>query len=96
MVIQRMHGNSQTSDLFHDGPDTHQADDVMRHLCEVLVNSTPPTSTLDPHGALADPRHVGVDASSWDAYIDTTIDYYVRSTPTSTMPPASCRSSTCC
>ena len=82
MVIQRMHGNSQTSDLFHDGPDTHQADDVMRHLCEVLVElHTADISTLDPHGVLADPRGVGVDASSWDAYIDTTIDYYVRSFP---------------
>ena len=82
MVIQRMHGNSQTSDLFHDGPDTHQADDVMRHLCEMLVElHTTDISTLDPHGALADPRHVGVDASSWDAYIGTTIDYYVRSYP---------------
>ncbi len=82
MVIQRMHGNSQTSDLFNDGPDSHQADDVMRHLCEVLVElHTTDISTLDPHGALADPRGVGIDASSWDAYMDTTIDYYVRSYP---------------
>jgi len=82
MVIQRMHGNSQTSDLFNDGPDTHQADDVMRHLCEVLVElHTADISTLDPHGALADPRGVGVDASSWESYIDTTIDYYVSSFP---------------
>jgi len=65
MVIQRMHGNSRTSDLFHDGPDTHQADDVMRHLCEVLVElHTTDISTLDPHGRLADPRGEGVDASS--------------------------------
>jgi aminoglycoside phosphotransferase (APT) family kinase protein len=82
MVIQRMHGNSQTSDLFNDSPDSHQADDVMRHLCEVLVElHTTDISTLDPHGALADPRGVGIDASSWDAYMDTTIDYYVRSYP---------------
>ena len=82
MVIQRMHGNSQTSDLFHDGPDTHQADDVMRHLCEVLVElHTTDISTLDPHGVLADPRGVGIDAGSWAVYMDTTIDYYVRSFP---------------
>lgn len=80
MIIQRMHGSSKTSDLFHDGPDTHQADDVMRHLCEVLVElHTTDISTLDPHGALADPRGVGVDAGSWASYMDTTIDYYVRS-----------------
>ncbi len=54
----------------------------MRHLCEVLVElHTTDISTLDPHGRLADPRGVGIDASSWAAYIDTTIDYYVRSFP---------------
>ena len=89
MVIQRMHGNSQTSDLFHDGPDTHQADDVMRHLCEVLVElHTTDVSTIDPHGRLADPRNEGIDASSWDAYIDTSIDYYVRSFPTINYDPS--------
>ena len=63
MVIQRMHGNSQTSDLFHDGPDTHQADDVMRHLCEVLVElHGVDISTIDPHGRLADPRGTLGDA----------------------------------
>ena len=89
MVIQRMHGNSRTSDLFHDGPDAHQADDVMRHLCEVLVElHTTDISTIDPHGRLADPRNEGVDASSWDAYIDTTIDYYVRAFPTINYDPS--------
>ena len=82
MVIQRMPGNSQTSDLFNDGPDSHHADDVMRHLCEVLVElHTTDVSKIDPHGRLADPRGVGIDAGSWDAYIDTTNDYYVRSFP---------------
>ncbi len=89
MVIQRMHGNSQTSDLFHDGPDTHQADDVMRHLCEVLVElHGVDISTIDPHGRLADPRDEGVDASSWDNYMDTTIEYYIRSFPTINYDPS--------
>ncbi len=88
MVIQRMPGNSQTSDLFHDGPDTHQADDVMRHLCEVLVElHGVDVSTIDPHGRLADPRNEGVDASSWDAYIDSTIEYYIRSFPSMNFDP---------
>ena len=88
MVIQRMHGNSQTSDLFHDGPDHDQADDVMRHLCEVLVElHGVDVSKIDPHGRLADPRGVGVDASTWDTYIDSTIDYYVRSYPTMEFDP---------
>jgi len=88
MVIQRMHGKSQTSDLFHDGPDAHHADDVMRHLCEVLVElHGVDVSTIDPHGRLADPRGVGIDASSWDAYIDTTIDYYIEAFPTANYDP---------
>ncbi len=82
MVIQRMHGNSRTSDLFHDGPDVHHADDVMRHLCEVLVElHSVDISTIDPHGRLADPRGEGVDATTWDTYIDTTVEYYIRSFP---------------
>jgi aminoglycoside phosphotransferase (APT) family kinase protein len=88
MVIQRMHGNSQTSDLFHGGPDHDQADDVMRHLCEVLVElHSVDISTIDPHGRLADPRGVGVDASTWDTYVDTTVDYYVRSYPSIEFDP---------
>jgi aminoglycoside phosphotransferase (APT) family kinase protein len=88
MVIQRMHGKSQTSDLFHDGPDAHHADDVMRHLCEVLVElHTTDISTIDPHGRLADPRAAGIDASTWDTYIDTTTDYYIRSFPTLNTDP---------
>ena len=88
MVIQRMHGKSQTSDLFHDGPDTHQADDVMRHLCEVLVElHGVDVSAVDPHGRLVDPRDVGIDATTWDTYIDSTIDYYIRSFPTFAYDP---------
>ena len=45
-------------------------------------------STIDPHGRLADPRHEGVDASSWDAYMDTTIEYYIRSFPTINYDPS--------
>ena len=80
MVLQRMSGNGATSDLFNGGPDEHQVDDVIRHLCEVLVElHTADISTLDPHGALADPRGVGIDASSWDAYMDSTFEYYISS-----------------
>jgi prepilin-type processing-associated H-X9-DG protein len=79
MVIGRMPGNGQTSDLFNEGPDAHQVDDVVRHLCELLAElHTADITKLDPHGHLADPRGVGIDASSWDAYMDTTIDYYIR------------------
>lgn len=88
MIIERMRGNSQTSDLFHGGPDAHHADDVMRHLCEVLVElHTVDVSTIDPHGRLADPRGEGIDATTWDTYMDSTIDYYLRSFPTINYDP---------
>jgi prepilin-type processing-associated H-X9-DG protein len=83
MVIERMCGNAKTSDLFHDGPDVDQADDVMRHLCEILVElHTTDIGTVDPGGALADPRGVGIDVTSWDRYIASTVDYYIESFPT--------------
>jgi aminoglycoside phosphotransferase (APT) family kinase protein len=89
MVIERMRGKSQTSELFNDGPDAHQADEVMRHLCEVLVElHTTPIPTLNVGGALADPRGVGIDASSWDAYMDSTFEYYVSSYPSLNYDPA--------
>lgn len=82
MIIRRADGNPQTSDLFHDGPDNEQVDDVVRHLCEVLVElHKTDIATVDPHGAMADPRGVGIDASSWDTYMDTTFEYYLSSYP---------------
>jgi aminoglycoside phosphotransferase (APT) family kinase protein len=82
MVIHRMHGSGRTSDLFHDGPDVDQADDVMAHLCELLAElHTADISKLNVGGQLSDPRGVGIDVSSWDSYMDSTIDYYIRSYP---------------
>ena len=80
MVITRAGGNPSTSDLFNDGPDTDQADDVIAHLCEALaeLHLTDP-SKLDASGALSDPRGVGIDTTSWDTYMDSTFDYYCRS-----------------
>ncbi len=89
MVLHRMHGSAHTSDLFNDGPDAHQADDVMRHLCEVLAKlHTSDITTLDPHRNLADPRGVGIDSSSWDAYMDSTHEYYISAYPTYAYDPS--------
>ncbi len=82
MVIERMPGKGQTSDLFNGGPDAHEADAVIGHLCELMAElHTADVSRLDPHGRLADPRGVGIDASSWEAYLGSTLDYYLRSYP---------------
>jgi aminoglycoside phosphotransferase (APT) family kinase protein len=82
MIIERMPGNGQTSDLFNNGPDADQVDDVIRHLCEVLVELHETSiDTIDPDQALRDPRAVGIDPSTWDSYMDTTFEYYISSYP---------------
>lgn len=82
MIIERMPGNGQTSDLFNDGPDADQVDDVIRHLCEVLVELHETSiDMIDPDHALSDPRAVGIDPSTWDSYMDTTFEYYISSYP---------------
>jgi aminoglycoside phosphotransferase (APT) family kinase protein len=88
MVIQRMGGNGHTSDLFHDGPDADQADNVMRHLCELLVElHTTDIDKLNVSGQLSDPRHVGIDTTSWDSYMDSTFEYYISSYPSVAYDP---------
>lgn len=82
MIIERMPGSGQTSDLFNDGPDADQVDDVVRHLCEIMVElHETPIATIDPNDDLADPRGVGIDPSSWDSYMDTTFEYYINAYP---------------
>ena len=79
MVLERASGSGQTSALFNGGADEHMTEDVIRHLCEVLVElHSVDIGTIDPTGALADPRGVGIRAGSWDEYMDTTFDYYLR------------------
>ena len=79
MVLERASGSGQTSALFNGGPDEDQTEDVIRHLCEVLVElHSTDIPTIDPSGALVDPRGVGIRAGSWDEYMDTTFEYYLR------------------
>lgn len=78
MVLERASGSGQTSALFNGGPDEDQCEDVVRHLCEVLVElHSADISSIDPDGSLIDPRGVGVRAGSWDEYMDSTFEYYI-------------------
>ena len=82
MLLERAGGSGHTSDLFNDGADIDQADDVMRHLCEALAElHTTDVSKLNGSGHLDDPRGVGIDTSSWDTYMDSTFEYYLSSYP---------------
>jgi aminoglycoside phosphotransferase (APT) family kinase protein len=80
MVLERASGSSTTSALFNGGVDEHQVDEVIGHLCEILAElHTTAIDTIDPDGALCDPRGVGIDTTSWESYIDSTCEYYVGS-----------------
>jgi aminoglycoside phosphotransferase (APT) family kinase protein len=82
MVIERMPGSGQTSNLFNGGADSHQVDDVIRHLCELMAQlHMTAIDKLNVGNQLADPRGVGIDVSSWDAYMDSTFEYYISSYP---------------
>lgn len=79
MVLERATGNPTTSDLFNEGPDADQVDDVVRHLCESLVElHQSDIATIDPDDKLSDPRGVGIDTTSWDTYMESTFEYYIE------------------
>ena len=89
MVIQRMHGSGQTSNLFNGGDDADQVDDVVRHLCEMMAElHSADVDRLNVDGQMSDPRGVGIDTSSWDAYMDSTFEYYISSYPTFAYDPS--------
>ena len=89
MVIQRMHGSGHTSDLFNGGVDAGQVDDVVRHLCELMVElHTTDIVKLNVDQQLSDPRGVGIDISSWDSYMDSTFEYYVSTYPSVAFDPS--------
>lgn len=80
MIIERARGSGMVSHLFNGGPCCDQAESVATKLCELIaeLHTTDPKK-LNPDGLFDDPRNVGADPSSWDAYMDSMIDYYLRS-----------------
>ncbi len=88
MVLQRMPGSGHTSDLFNGGVHADQVDDVVRHLCELLVDlHTTDVSSLNVGDRLTDPRGVGIDTTSWDRYMTSTFEYYISSYPSLAYDP---------
>lgn len=80
MVLERAAGSGEPSALFNGGPQAHQAEALATQLCEMIatLHTTDP-KLLNPGGDLDDPRHEGIDASSWQRYMETTFAYYLRS-----------------
>ncbi len=89
MIIERVRGSGEPSALFHGGPNASQAEGVATHICELLaeLHMTDPAK-LNPDGALNDPRKEGIEVSSWEAYMDTTLAYYLRRYPEMEYDPA--------
>jgi aminoglycoside phosphotransferase (APT) family kinase protein len=79
MIIERVRGFGEVSRLFNGGPDEAMAESVATELCEYLaqLHLTDP-KLLNPDGRLDDPRNEGIDPSSWERYMETSIEYYVR------------------
>ncbi|MCC7365076.1 MAG: phosphotransferase family protein [Dehalococcoidia bacterium] len=79
MLIERVPGSGMVSELFHGGPNAHMAEGVATDLCEYIAElHLADVAKLDPEGRLRDPRGGGIDTSSWDRYMDTTYDWYIR------------------
>lgn len=79
MLIERMPGSGQVSELFHGGPCAHMAESVATDLCELIAElHLADHRALNADGALDDPRGAGIDTSSWDRYMETTFDYYIN------------------
>ncbi|MTB13324.1 MAG: phosphotransferase, partial [Actinobacteria bacterium] len=82
MIIERASGSGQTSALFNGGEDEDQAESVIKHLCEVLVElHRCPINKIDPDGALTDPFKRGIKIDSWDSFMDSTIEFFETSYP---------------
>ena len=91
MILRRASGSPTTSDLFNGGCDADQVDDVVRHLCESLVElHQSDITTIDPSVVLGDPRSVGIDTSSWDSYMDSTFEYYINAYDDIDFDPGMC------
>jgi len=91
MILRRAGGSPTTSDLFNGGCDEDQVDDVVRHLCETLVElHQSDITTIDPDGKLSDPRDAGIDTTDWDSYMESTFEYYINGYDDLNFDPSIC------
>ena len=88
MIIERASGSVQTSALFNGGAYEYQAESVIKHLCETLVELHKcPINMIDPNGELSDPFHRGIKIDTWDSFMDSTIEFFESSYPTLNFDP---------
>jgi aminoglycoside phosphotransferase (APT) family kinase protein len=77
MILERAEGFGEPSALFNGGPNSDQAVSVVTDLCERIATlHTTSLDTLNADGLLNDTRRIGMDVSSWQAYMDATFRFF--------------------
>ncbi len=79
MVIERLRGSADLTPLFAPGNEDER-EAVATEFCERLAElHATSLETLDPDGDFRDARGVGVDASSWESYMTSSMEFFVES-----------------
>ncbi|HCU99819.1 MAG TPA: hypothetical protein DGL25_01355, partial [Dehalococcoidia bacterium] len=79
MVIQRLSGSADLTPLFQPGNED-EAEAVATEFCERLAElHATSLDTLDPEGEFRDARGVGIDSSSWESYMTSSIEFFMQS-----------------
>ena len=79
MVIERLRGSADLTPLFAPGNEDELeavATDFCERIAELHATSL---DTLDPEGDFRDSRGVGIDASSWESYMTSSIEFFMES-----------------
>lgn len=79
MLIERVPGTADLTPLFAPGNED-EAEAVATEFCERLaeLHSTS-LDVLDPDGEMRDARNVGIDASSWESYMTSSMEFFMES-----------------
>ena len=79
MVMERARGSADLTPLFAPGNED-EAEAIGTEFCERLAElHATSLDTLDPEGAFRDARDVGIDASSWESYMTSSIEFFMES-----------------
>ena len=77
MMMERCVGDSDITLLTAPGRE-NELETIATELCEHLAKlHTTDRTILDPDETLSDPRSVGVDVTSWENYMETSINYFL-------------------
>lgn len=79
MVMERARGTADLTPLFAPGNED-EAEAVATEFCERIAElHATSLDTLDPEGDFRDAREVGIDASSWESYMTSSMEFFRES-----------------